>query len=78
MKDRSALPFPGASRRFYAGENKKAKTNAKRAKQREQLPVTCISENKKLMGMHRTRTMKPLEANLCSAKVAKERLSCKQ
>ena len=32
MKDRSALPFPGASRRFYAGENRKAKTNAKRAK----------------------------------------------
>ena len=53
MEDRSALPFPGASQRFYAGEKRQAKTNAKRAKQREQLPV--ISENKKVIGMQRTR-----------------------
>lgn len=49
MEDRSALPFPDASRRFYAGENRKAKTIAKRAKQHEQL--TVISEYKKLIGM---------------------------
>ena len=44
MKDRPALPSPGVSQRFYANENKRAKTNTMRAKQREQLPV--ISEKK--------------------------------
>ena len=62
LKDRSALPFPGASRRFYAGENRKVKTNAKRTKQREQLPV--IIENKKLIGMQRTRVDGSLDQNI--------------
>jgi len=66
IEDCSALPFPGASRRFYDGENKKAKTkaktNAKRAQQREQLPV--ISENKKLIGMQRTRVDGSLDQNI--------------
>ena len=62
MEDRSALLFPGASQRFYAGENRKAKTNAKRAKQREQL--TVISEYKKLIGMQRTRVDGSLDQNI--------------
>ena len=62
IKDRSALPFPGASRRFYAGQNKKANKNTKRTRQREQLPV--ISETKKLIGKQRTRVDGSLDQNI--------------
>ena len=39
FEDRSALPFPGASRHFYQKQNVRANANVKRTKQRTQLPV---------------------------------------
>lgn len=62
ITDRSALPFPGASRRFYAGQNNKANKNAKRTRQREQLPV--VSEANKLIGMQRSRVNGSLDQNI--------------
>lgn len=45
IEDRSALPFPGASRRFYQRQNKTTSANMKRTRQREQQPV--IRDEKK-------------------------------
>jgi len=41
VQDLSALPFPCTSQRFYLRQNEKAIKNAKRTKQRQELPVLC-------------------------------------
>ena len=71
IKDCSSLPFPGALRRIYARQNKKAITNAKRTRQREQLPVT--RDETKLVVMQRSRVHGPLEQNI---DVMKRELIC--
>ena len=73
IKDRSSLPFPGASQCFYARQNKKAITNAKRIRQREQLPVT--QDETKLVGMQRSRVDEPLGQNIDVIK--RELICCK-
>lgn len=73
IKDRCSLPFPGASRGFYAKQNKKAISNAKRTRQREQLPVT--RDEIKLVGMQRNRVDGSLEQNISI--INKELMCCK-
>ncbi|CAH3138140.1 unnamed protein product [Porites lobata] len=48
---RSALPFPGASRRFYQRQNKTTSANMKRTRQREQQPV-IRDETKNIGGLN--------------------------
>lgn len=72
VQDRSALPFPCASRRFNLRQNKKAIQNAKRTKQRQELPVLC--EDTKLIGLQRCTVEGSLEQNIESIK--KEINSC--
>lgn len=66
VQDRSALPFPCASRRFYLGQNKKAVKNAKRTKRRQELPV--LYEDSKLIGLQRSTVEGSLEQNIESIK----------
>ena len=73
IKDRSSLPFPGASRGFCTKQNKKAISNAKRTRQREQLPVT--RDEIKLVGMQRNRVDGSLEQNISI--INKELMCCK-
>ena len=73
IKDRSSLPFLGASRGFCAKQNKKAISNAKRTRQREQLPVT--RDEIKLVGMQRNRVDGSLEQNISI--INKELMCCK-
>ena len=72
VQDRSALPFPCASRRFYLRQNKKAVKNAKRTKRRQELPV--LYEDSKLIGLQRSTVEGSLEQNIESIK--KEVNSC--
>ena len=72
VQDRSALPFPCASRKFYFRQNKKAIHNVSRTKRRQQLPV--VRDNTKLIGLQRRKVEGSLEQNLESIK--KEIKSC--
>ena len=66
VQDRSALPFPCASRRFYLRQNKKAVQNAKRTKRRQEKPV--LYEDSKLIGLQRSIVEGSLEQNIESIK----------
>ena len=46
FEDRSALPFPGASRRFYQKQTVRANANVQRTKRRTQLPVIRNESNR--------------------------------
>ena len=72
VQDRSALPFPCASRKFYFRQNKKAIHNVSRTKRCQQLPV--VRDNTKLIGLQRSKVEGSLEQNLESIK--KEIKSC--
>ena len=72
VQDRSALPFPCASRRFYLRQNRKAVQNAKRTKRRQELPV--LYEDSKLIGLQRSIVEGSLEQKIESIK--KEVNSC--
>ena len=72
VQDRSALPFPCASRRFYRRQNKKAIQNAKRTKRRQELPV--LHGDSKLIGLQRSTVEGSLQQNIESIK--KEVNSC--
>lgn len=73
IEDRSALPFPGASRRFYQRQNKTTSANMKRTRQREQQPV--IRDETKNIGMQRSRVEGSLEENIRDTE--RELLTCK-
>ena len=72
IEDRSALPFPGASCRFYKKQNKTANANVKRTNRRAQLPV--IRNETKTIGMQRSRVEESLEDNIEDIK--REILTC--
>ena len=74
IEDRSALPFPGASRRFYQRQNKTTSANMKRTRQREQQPV-IRDEKKKNISMQRSRVEGSLEENIRD--IERELLTCK-
>ena len=73
IEDRSALPFPGASRRFYKKQNKTANANVKRTNRRAQLPV-IQKYGTKTIGMQRSRVEESLEDNIEDIK--REILTC--
>ena len=72
VQDRSALPFPCASRNFYLRQNKKAIHNATRTKRREELPL--VRDNTKLIGLRRSKVEGSVEQNLES--IEKEIKTC--
>ena len=49
LQSRSVLPFPGASRRFYAKQNDKTMKNVKREQRRMETP--SISDNNNIVGL---------------------------
>ena len=72
VQDRSALPFPCASQRFYLRQNKKAVQYAKRTKRRQELPVLCEDTN--LSGLQRSTVEGSLAQNV--ERIKKEVNSC--
>ena len=72
FEDRSALPFPGASRRFYQKQNVRANAKVKRTKRRTQLPV--IQNKTKAIGIQRSRVEGSLEDNIKD--INREILTC--
>ena len=62
FEDRSALPFPGASRRFYQKQNVRANANVQRTKRRTQLPI--IRNETKAIGIQQSRVEGSLEDNI--------------
>ena len=73
MEERSALPFPCASRRFYANENFKATKNNRRAARRAKFPILQGSDKKQL-GVQRSKVNGSLKENIDS--IQKELLIC--
>ena len=61
LQSRSALPFPGASRRFYAKQNDKTMKNVKREQRRMETP--SISDNNNVVGLQRSNVEGTLDEN---------------
>lgn len=61
LESRSALPFPSASRRFYAKQNDKTMKNVKREQRRMETP--SISDNNNIVGLQRSNVEGTLDEN---------------
>ena len=63
IKERSSLPFPCASKRFYFKQNLKATKNSTRTARRAELP-TLQGENKEVIGLQRSKVDGTLQENV--------------
>ena len=63
IKERSSLPFPCASKRFYFKQNLKATKNSTRTARRAELP-TLQGENKEVIALQRSKVDGTLQENV--------------